>query len=172
MLDEICSSAETTLRNLGRQFFGDKFMKARILLLVVPLLLLGCQAPVPPAPSAPPPPVPRMQNAFNESDLQPYLTKGSAFIIGQAFLKTRGGDLKFGAGCKVSLFTATPYFEEWFDGEVVNETLFHKQDVDSLLQVVQKYKCGQNCVADGSGNFSFRYLPAGRYLLYCKIGSK
>jgi hypothetical protein len=110
-----------------------------------------------------------MQSVFSESDLQPYLAEGTAGIIGQAFLRTRGGDVKYGAGQRVMLFPATPYFEEWFDGEVVNETGFSIQDWDVLVEISRKYKCGKAYIADASGNFAFGQLPSGKYLIWCKI---
>ncbi|MDF0674341.1 MAG: hypothetical protein P0120_08370 [Nitrospira sp.] len=39
-----------------------------------------------------------MKTPFSVNDFEPYKTKGQGKIYGQAFLKTRGGDVKIGAG--------------------------------------------------------------------------
>ena len=42
-------------------------------------------------------PLPRSEQ-FRAEDLVPYAEKGTSSIIGEAFLKTRGGSVKKGAG--------------------------------------------------------------------------
>ena len=50
----------------------------------------------------------------------PFAGTGSGRIKGSAFLKTRSGDVKLGAGNKVYLMPATAYTDEWFTKSVVD----------------------------------------------------
>ena len=54
----------------------------------------------------------QMKTAFSLKDFEPYKAKGLGKIYGQAFLKTRGGDVKVGAGDKVVLWPFPPFMKE------------------------------------------------------------
>ena len=56
---------------------------------------------------------------FNEDEYATYAGDGTATITGQAFVKTRGGDVKFGAGNKVFLNPVTTYSTEWYQKYVI-----------------------------------------------------
>ena len=68
----------------------------RHVLLVLSLsLLAACTI------SAPPPPYPTV--AGDPAEYAPFLEEGTGVVSGQAFMKTRGGDVKLGAGNTVTL---------------------------------------------------------------------
>jgi len=102
------------------------------------------------------------QTQFNAADYAPYDKPAGASISGQAFLKTRGGDVKFGAGNYVTLDPVTPYFTEWFEHTALRGTL--KADPDSRTHPYHR-----ETRADGEGRFTFENLPAGDYYIACSI---
>lgn len=99
---------------------------------------------------------------FIESEYAPYGDSGSSVITGQAFLKTRGGDVKFGAACMVYLNPVTTYSTEWFTYGIIKEMSLSKADPRT-----DKYHW--ETMADGFGYFEFKNLPAGEYYLACRI---
>lgn len=101
-----------------------------------------------------------MVTPFNEKDFAPYLQKGTSSITGQAFLKTVGGEVRYGAGNTVKLIPVTPYNTEVWQASMKGETI----KIDSRWEDYNK-----NTTADGSGNFEFNNLPAGEYFLECEI---
>jgi hypothetical protein len=99
---------------------------------------------------------------FEESDLIAYSGSGDSTIIGQAFLKTRGGDVKYGAGNEVVLVPVTPYTQEIHDRVIINNERLEPPDQ-------RYYKYRRTTIADGQGNFEFKNIPAGKYFLSCII---
>jgi hypothetical protein len=124
-------------------------------LVVAGLILNGC------AVSPKPKPTVEMSTPFNEADFAPYAKKGSGAIIGQAFLKTVGGDVKYGAGSVVYLFPQTPYVMEFFTHAAAGKK------VDNIDLRAGKYS--KKTMGDGQGNFGFNNLPAGEYILITNI---
>lgn len=110
---------------------------------------------------APLPPPHRMVTPFNEADFAPYDAQGTASITGQAFLKTQGGEVRYGAGDTVRLIPATPYNREFW------QAILRGDDIESIDP---RWKSrNQEAIADGQGNFEFTNLPAGVYFLECAI---
>jgi hypothetical protein len=99
--------------------------------------------------------------AFSDADFIPYAGKGDGKIIGQAFLKTKGGDVKYGAGNEVVLVPVTPYTEE------INRAVIEAVRMEPPDGRYLKYR--RTTRADGQGNFEFTDLPAGEYFLGCSI---
>ena len=58
---------------------------------------------------------------------------GTGTITGQAFLKTRGGEVRFGAGNMVLLIPSTPYTEEDYVRAVVNNETLKEPTHDELV---------------------------------------
>ena len=87
--------------------------------------------------------------------------KGSAKIHGQAFLKTRGGDVRVGAGNSVRL---TPD-DEW--SRRAMELIASGGDVSLLPDDVKSHlsKSFRTTDADSTGNFEFTDVAPGRYVL-------
>ncbi|MGD1090116.1 MAG: hypothetical protein ABR955_15535, partial [Verrucomicrobiota bacterium] len=109
----------------------------------------------------------QMTTPFDESAFQPFVGKGTSTITGQAFQKTIGGDVKYGAGDEVSLIPATPYTTEmiqaWQKSARKNLLLLPPQITPQLQKYVREV------IADGSGNFEFQNIPAGDYYIVCPI---
>jgi len=105
------------------------------------------------------------QEKFDASALVPYTTKGSAKVTGQAFLKTRGGDIKVGAGNDVYLVPATLWALGVFD-LVEQGYSFSQLPNEQRIQLTRAVRSTQ---ADAGGNFEFTDLPAGEYQLETKI---
>ena len=88
--------------------------------------------------------------------------KGSATIRGQAFIKTKGGDLKFAGGKEVLLNPVTSYSLQWWETAYLNNKLM--EDPDSKI-----YDYIKKQIADGSGKFEFNKVPAGEYIIATKV---
>jgi poly(3-hydroxybutyrate) depolymerase len=115
-------------------------------------LLFGC--------ATPPQPVQRIPFPVEEYSRLP--TKGTGVVEGQAFLKTNGGDVKFGAGSEVTLIPVTTYSEQWYDVGFVQ----HKPITESDRRQLPYVRFTQ---ADGNGNFKFTELPAGQYFISAEV---
>ena len=115
------------------------------------LTLIGCT-----------PPIVQMNSQFNPADYEKYDKPGTCTMTGQAFLRTVGGDVKFGAGCRVDLYPLTPYQAERLRMKTMNGV-----NLEPLDQRVVPYV--RSTWADGTGNFEFDHLPAGKYAAYCEI---
>jgi hypothetical protein len=120
-------------------------------IMVMSALLGGCITP---------PHQHQMMTPFDESVLQGFAGKGASTITGQAFLKTRGGDVKFGAGNKVFLVPVTSY---------TTEALRALRDGEQLQLDPRLGKYIRTAIADGNGNFEFQNIPSGDYHIECPI---
>lgn len=99
---------------------------------------------------------------FNEADFSWSAKGGGASITGQAFLKTKGGDVKFGAGNTIKILPKTEYTTELrIRGSINGEKI---GPVDPGLE-----KYTRTTIADGNGNFEFHNLPAGTWYLSTAI---
>ena len=126
-------------------------MKNLIVLISMVLTLSACVAPPQ-----------KMNVAFDANQFEPYMKQGSATVVGQAFLKTRGGDVKLGAGNQVELVPITPYIQERLDRATANNEKLEPRD-SGVLKFVRTTR------ADAGGNFEFKNVPAGKYAIYCEI---
>lgn len=106
-----------------------------------------------------------MKTPFSVKDFEPYRAKGTAKIYGQAFLKTRGGDVKVGAGDKVLLWPAPPFMKEVISLKDQGYSITnYTQD---MVQQMQPYI--RETVCDAQGNYEFLDLPPGDYFLEVTI---
>lgn len=121
-------------------------------LLLVAAISSGC--------ASAPPPVQRVP--FNEAEYQRLPQSGTGVVEGQAFLKTLGGDVKYGAGQVVRLFPVTSYSEQWWQVSVVEK----RPLVDSDPRYSQYIRTTQ---ADGAGNFKFTDVPPGKYFINAEV---
>jgi hypothetical protein len=99
---------------------------------------------------------------YNPAELLPYSKAGTGKSIGQAFLKTVGGDVKYGAGNTVAIHPVTSLTTEWYDKAIVQGIPLaagnpHTDDYRKTTQ------------ADGEGRFEFDGLPPGGYYVTCAI---
>lgn len=103
------------------------------------LVLAGCAGTTPPR---------ERQARFIESEYAPYASQGNGTLVGQAFLKTRGGDVKYAAGNEIILNPVTSYSTEWFD-----VAIRQGQDIAEGDARVQPFT--RSTFADGEGRFEF-----------------
>lgn len=102
------------------------------------------------------PPVTRM--AFPEREYQALEKVGKSTVTGQAFLRTRGGDVKTAAGSEVILNPVTSYSMEWYEKSYLPGRAITPSD-DRLWNYAKKQ------IADGSGRFTFKNVPPGEYFV-------
>lgn len=138
----------------AKRFF---YVCAGLFLLGIELLVGGCAYTAP----QPSPPYQRMRT-FEVSEYEPYAAKGTATISGQAFLKTQGGDVKYGAGETVILNPVTTYSKEWWSVSV--ERGRNMSEPDSRTASYSR-----TTTADGEGRFKFEGLPAGEFYVACSV---
>ncbi len=140
----------------------------RIFLLILSIILLTIFACTPP-PERKKLVFKKYETAFNEADFLPFSGAGTGKVIGQAFLKTRGGDIKYGAGNEVYLIPWTPYTAEIYFKNIQNRGI-SPLERDHMEQPDQRYfKYRRTTIADGVGNFEFDNIPPGEYLLETSI---
>ena len=114
-------------------------------------MLTGCQTPQP------------RTTQFVEAEFAPYDGAGSGVVTGQAFLVTRGGDVKYAAGREILCAPAnTSYSTEFYERYIVGYTPL--QDGDPRAN-----KYVRRATGDGSGRFRFDGLPAGEYFVWSNI---
>jgi hypothetical protein len=83
--------------------------------------------------------------------------EGTATIDGQLFLKTRGGDVKYGAGSEILLIPVTSYSATLYRAVKANQPL---EEADPR---VREYT--RRTQADGLGNFSYKHVAPGKYYI-------
>lgn len=120
----------------------------KLLLLAIVGLLSACATMAPPQSRMP----------FPENEYQALEKSGNATIKGQAFLKTRGGDVKVAAGNEVILNPVTSYSIEWYE-----KSYLPGKNIVQADPRLWNY-CAKT-VADGSGRFTFHNVPAGEYFV-------
>ncbi|MFK0875525.1 hypothetical protein ACIUW1_11825 [Pseudomonas aeruginosa] len=101
-------------------------------------------------------PVPRIP--FPAAEFAALPTKGTGTLTGQVFMKTVGGDVKFGAGSTVYLVPVTSYSKQWYEVNYIGGQALEAPDPRSGQGSI-------TTVADGNGNFTFTDIPPGDYFL-------
>jgi hypothetical protein len=107
--------------------------------------------------SAPIQPIITPLDSASAAELSRFLTAGTSTIQGQAFLRTRGGSVIYGAGSRVFL---VPYIQ------YTNMRFRNGFDVSSD-PVLSKYT--RQTIADANGNFAFSDVPAGAYVAVSEV---
>lgn len=98
---------------------------------------------------------PRMPFPAEEYERLP--KTGTATVRGQAFLTTRGGDVKTAAGNVAILTPVTSFSMEWFN--------YARQGIGVEYSHPRESQYVRQKVADGDGRFIFKEVPAGEYLV-------
>jgi len=94
------------------------------------------------------------------ANLEPYLSKGTGTVTGQVFLRTKGGDSKFGAGEKVCLVPNIAYLSK--RKQKIREGYF----VADHASWEKAFKCAQ---ADGDGRFKITGLGTANWVAESKV---
>ena len=128
----------------------------RLTLIAASILATACTMPV----AAPPAPI----VAFNPSEVTWAQGSGTATIEGQAFMKTRGGDVKYGAGNQVLLMPYSAQSFDWYRARLATQDDDRVPRMDPALQALVR-----TTVAGGDGRFKFENLPAGSYLVVTSV---
>lgn len=98
---------------------------------------------------------------FPVSEYAALRTEGTAVVTGQVFMRTLGGDVKFGAGSEVVLIPATSYTESLYQAFITDRPI---AEPDPRAKAYSK-----RTRADGSGYFKIMNVPAGKYYLSSKV---
>ena len=93
---------------------------------------------------------------YNATDFANIKKSGTGIVTGQLFLKTRGGDIKFGAGNKIQLDPVTNYSLQWYKESYLKHHKLSPPDPRYLEHIIKT-------ISDGDGRFTFRNVPAGDY---------
>ena len=109
-------------------------------------------------------PTPVSRIPFPESEYLSLPKTGTATITGQAFLKTRGGDVITAAGNEVLLNPFTSYSLQWYEKSYLLSSMLLPERHDPRLEKYFRRK-----VADASGRFTFKDVPAGEYFLVATV---
>ena len=119
-------------------------------------LLVGCAIPVQNSPA------PARRMAFPEAEYLVLPKTGTATVRGQAFLTTKGGDVKVAAGKRVLLNPVTSYSLEWYERSYVPRRRI--EEADPKLEAYIRTQ-----IADGNGRFAFKNVPTGEYFITTTI---
>lgn len=91
---------------------------------------------------------------------------GTGKVSGQVFLKTKGGDVKYGAGSKVWLHPKTSYSDQWYSIHQQNNFKVYGYGLKTLSKPDSRIApFVRETQADGYGYFSFSEVPAGTFYL-------
>jgi hypothetical protein len=98
---------------------------------------------------------------FDEAAFGPYASPGTAVIHGHAFAHTDDARIFVAAGLNVYLVPLTTYTDEM-------AKIMQRNKIPSPADPrLEKYT--KATIADIAGNFEFDGLPAGSYVVYCRI---
>lgn len=99
---------------------------------------------------------------FPSSEYAQLFSTGTATITGQAFLKTRGGTVKYAAGNEVFLNPVTTYSTQWY-----NNAYLHSRPMTPVDSRINQYIF--STIADGEGKFTFLNISEGDYYLSTSV---
>jgi hypothetical protein len=86
---------------------------------------------------------------------------GTGTVTGQVFLRTVGGDTKYGAGSQVILLQETDYMRQFY---------FAWQDNKRAPEIdTRAIRAGFKTQANGSGEFTFTNVPPGDYYVASQV---
>lgn len=144
------------------------FGTQRAVILIAVLAASACSGPPMPPPSTTVLPEPELTrpdpfaglSPATDVEYAPYRVAGTAVITGQAFLTTRGGDVKRAAGRQVILDPATPYATRWWQRVGIDTERFVLTPPDARYQNARR-----TTTADADGRFRFTGLAPGTYIV-------
>jgi hypothetical protein len=99
------------------------------------------------------------------------IQKGTASIYGEAFSKTRGGEVKFATGCVIHLDPYTSYSRELYE-KLRKHGIFEERNEQKTVKQIDplmlQYR--RNTRENSVGQFKFSSVAAGDYFVSCYIG--
>lgn len=102
---------------------------------------------------------------LSDAELKNYSGTGPCSIRGQAFLKTRGGDVKYGAGEAVTLLPNISLLNEIVRiNSTPGQYAVLPADVQGRWQQLRR-----QTQADGQGNFEFIGIPCGSWYVESQV---
>lgn len=131
------------------------------IILVAAAVFLGAAACSPPVIVSAPTPEPMVLPAVDATEYAPFRQSGQGMITGQAFLTTRGGDVKVAAGRQVTLDPATAYSRAWYEE--------YGRVSDQMPPAPEFAAARRTTVADAEGRFRFSNLPSGSYIVRTSV---
>lgn len=100
---------------------------------------------------------------FPVAEYEALPTEGTGVVTGQVFLRTVGGEVRYGAGSEVDLNPVTSYSRFWYENDYRaggRRLAPYDPRLDAYIITTQ---------ADGSGNFRFENVPPGDYYLTSRV---
>lgn len=94
---------------------------------------------------------------------------GTAVVGGEAFGRTKGGDVKSAAGLAIYLDPATPYATEVFKTVLKHGPFDEAKPSDTVVFDPAMLKARRQITADSSGRFRFERVAAGDYFVSCYV---
>lgn len=104
-----------------------------------------------------------IKTPFHAEDWRIGIETGNSNLVGQAILKTKGGDVKTCAGEEVILMPYNAYTEELYT--VAKQGRF--DNASNFDPSIKNYCKVTTC--DDNGDFKFENLPSGKWLLYTRV---
>lgn len=86
---------------------------------------------------------------------------GTGTVTGQVFMRTIGGDVKYGAGSPVLLLQDTEYMRQFYNAAMENK---RAPQIDT-----RAISAGFKAQANGSGEFTFNNVPPGDYFVASEV---
>ncbi len=106
------------------------------------------------------PPVQRL--SYDAAEFSKIAKTGTGIVRGQAFLKTRGGDVKKAAGEPVTLNPKTSLSDQWYSVFYLGRRPLTDPDQRYASHIIET-------TADGDGKFEFKGVPPGDYYLVSRV---
>jgi hypothetical protein len=108
-----------------------------------------------------------LSEPFDEAEMARCSGSGTGKLVGQAFLKTRSGEVRYGAGQEVVLVPATAYTRE---SQRYANVDIGSADALVTIQWDPRYATYRRLtIADGEGEFEFSGLPSCSYIVATHI---
>ena len=130
-------------------------MKKILFSVIVSAYLSGCV-------TMPPPRYIVQRIKFPEVEYTALKNSGNSKVFGQVFAKTRGGDVKIGAGNEVYLTPITSYSNQWYKESYLQGNQMTEGDIRQQ-QYIRK------TISDGNGKFTFNNIPEGEYFVISHV---
>lgn len=133
----------------------------KLAFLALPLTIsLGCEMNTAPARA----PEWEAMTPAREAEYAPFDRPGTGALTGQAFLRQRGGGVVRASGREVTLDPDTALSREWLQKA---GSIWDLRNLTHPSPLFASYR--RTTTADADGRFTFRDLPAGKYLVRTEV---